>query len=91
MRFDIEEGNFSDALLASVAKTVKRIIILLFRLLLLSPELMKTLLLSNNLIWCFCKEGEQISPEQPYRLKPENRTQISRDNPGDTSDDILCI
>ena len=26
---------------------------------------------------------EHISPEQPYRLKPENRAQITRDNPGD--------
>ena len=47
-----------------------------------------TLLLSNNLIWCFCKESEHISPEQPYRLNPENRAQITKDNPGDISFDI---
>ena len=26
---------------------------------------------------------EHISPEQPYRLKPENGAQITKDNPGD--------
>ena len=28
---------------------------------------------------------EHISPEQPYRLNPENRAQVTRDNPGDAS------
>ena len=31
---------------------------------------------------------EQISPEQPYRLKPENRAQVTRDNPDDTPGDM---
>ncbi|HJT47450.1 MAG TPA: DNA polymerase domain-containing protein [Nitrososphaeraceae archaeon] len=31
---------------------------------------------------------EHISPEQPYRLNPENRAQITRDNQGDISGDI---
>jgi hypothetical protein len=31
---------------------------------------------------------EHISPEQPYRLNPENRAQITKDNPGDTSGDM---
>jgi hypothetical protein len=31
---------------------------------------------------------EHVSPEQPYRLKPENCAQITKDNPCDTSGDI---
>ncbi len=31
---------------------------------------------------------EHISPEQPYRLKPENRAQVTIDNQGDTSGDM---
>ena len=42
-----------------------------------------TPILSNNLIWYFCKETEHISPEQPYRLNPENRAQNTRDSSGD--------
>jgi hypothetical protein len=34
---------------------------------------------------------EHISPEQPYRLKPENRAQIARDNPGDMSFNVNHI
>ena len=41
--------------------------------------------MSNNLSRCFCKEGEHISPEQPYRLNAENRAKITIDNPGDIS------
>jgi hypothetical protein len=41
--------------------------------------------LSNNLIRCFPKEVEHISPEQPYRLNHENCAQIISDNPGDIS------
>jgi hypothetical protein len=32
-----------------------------------------------------CEESEHISSEQPYRLKPENRAQITKYNPGDMS------
>ena len=42
----------------------------------------------NNLLWWFYQESEHISPEQPYRLKPKNRAQTTRDSPGDISGDI---
>jgi hypothetical protein len=47
-----------------------------------------TPILSNNLIWYFCKEREHTSPEQPYQMSPENRAQITKDNPGDISCDM---
>jgi hypothetical protein len=33
--------------------------------------------LGNNLVQYFCEESEHISPEQPYRLKPDNYAQIT--------------
>ncbi|HEY7082527.1 MAG TPA: hypothetical protein VH500_22790 [Nitrososphaeraceae archaeon] len=41
--------------------------------------------INDNLVWSYSKEGEQISPEQPYRLKSENCAQITKDNQGDMS------
>ena len=37
------------------------------------------------------EKNEHISPEQPYRLKPENCAQITRDNSGDMSFDVNHI